>query len=86
MLYLHCLIRVPKDHTSSGVIGMSDCQRSTCNKNHTNPLATHCNDIIAQSVACHNASQYSELTLPSFTDSSRQVAVHFIWNWTSILS
>jgi hypothetical protein len=64
---------------SSGVNGLSDCQRSTCNENHTNPEVTHCNDIVsAQSVACQNASQYSELTLPSFTDSSKQVAVHFI--------
>jgi hypothetical protein len=60
-------------HISPGVNGVSVCNAYACNNvNHTNTIATSC---IETSV---DTSQYKELSLPKFSDSSKQVAVHFI--------
>jgi hypothetical protein len=67
-------------HVSPGVNGESVCNASACNNvNNTNTIVTSCNEnVSAQSETFVNTSQYSELSLPKFSDSSKQVAVHFI--------
>jgi hypothetical protein len=62
------------------VNGVSVCNVSACNNaNNTNTIATSCTEnLSAQSETCVDTSQYNELSLPKFSDSSKQVAVHFI--------
>jgi hypothetical protein len=62
------------------VNGESVCNVSACSiVNNTNTIATSCTEnVSAQSETFVNTSQYSELPLPTFSDSSKQVAVHFI--------
>ena len=67
-------------HILSGVNGVIVCNISACNNvNNTNTIATSCiENVSAQSVTSVDTSQYKELSLPQFCDSSKQVAVHFI--------
>jgi hypothetical protein len=67
-------------HIFPGVNGVSVCNVSACNNvNNTNTFATSCTEnIIAQFETFVNTSKYSELSLPKFSGSSKQVAVHFI--------
>jgi hypothetical protein len=53
---------------------------SACNNvNHTNTIATSCiENVSAQSETSVDTSQFKELSLPKFSGSSKQVAVHFI--------
>ena len=67
-------------HISPSVNGVSGCNVSRCNEvNNTSNIDISCADNVnAPSESVVNASQYSELALPKFCDSSKQVAVHFI--------
>ena len=60
--------------------GVSACNVSACNNvNNTNTVVTLCiENVSAQSETSVDTSQYNELSLPKFSDSSKQVAVHFI--------
>jgi hypothetical protein len=53
---------------------------SACNNvNNTNTIASSCTEnVSAQSETVVNTNQYSELSLVTFSDSSKQVAVRFI--------
>jgi len=64
-------------HISTGVNGVSDCNISACNSvNNTNTTTTSCTEnVSAQSETSLNTSQYNEITLPKFSDISKQVAV-----------
>jgi hypothetical protein len=67
-------------HISPGVNGESVCNVSACNNvNNTNTIATACTENVSvQSETFVNTSKYSKLSLHKFSDSSNQVAVHFI--------
>ena len=67
------------NHISSGVNGASVCNVSACNNvNNTNTNAiSYIENVSAQPETSVDTSQY-ELSLPKFSDSSKQVAVHFI--------
>jgi hypothetical protein len=68
------------NHISPGVNGASVCNVSACNNvNNTNTIATsYIENVSAQTETSVDTSQYNELSLPKFSDSSKQVAVHFI--------
>jgi len=65
---------------SVGVNGVSDSNTSRCNnvRNSSTVAVSGVEIVSAQSETYVDISQYNELSLPRFTDSSQQVAVHFI--------
>ena len=65
-------------HISPGVNGVIVSNVSACNNvNNTNTIATSCiENVSAQSETSVDTSQHNELSLPKFSDSSKQVAVH----------
>jgi hypothetical protein len=67
-------------HISPGVNGVSIYNETACNSvKNTNSIATSCiQNVIAHSETSVDTSQYNELSLPKCSDSSKQVAVHFI--------
>jgi len=67
-------------HISHGVNGVIVCNVSACNNvNNINTIVASCiESVIAQSETSVDISQYNELSLPKFSDSSKQVAFHFI--------
>jgi len=67
-------------HISPGVNGVTVRNISACNSvNNTNAIATSCTEnVSAPSETFCNTSWFSELSLPKFSDSSKQVAVYFI--------
>jgi predicted RNA-binding protein with PUA-like domain len=62
------------------VNGASAFNGSACNNvNNTNTIATsRIENVSVQSETSVDTSQYNELSLPTFSDSWKQVAVHFI--------
>jgi hypothetical protein len=67
-------------HISPGVNSVNVCNVSACDSvNATAASAVSCiKDVSAQSEKSVDTSQYNELSLPKFSDSSKQVVVHFI--------
>jgi hypothetical protein len=65
---------------SPGVKSVNFCNVSACdNVNATNASAASCiQDVNAQSEKSVDTSQYNELSLPKFSDSSKQAVFHFI--------
>jgi hypothetical protein len=65
----------------TGMDGVNTCDGSTCgdNVNVPDPSVNSCNNSVnAGSGLYENTSDFSELTLPTFTDSTSQVPLHFI--------
>jgi len=62
------------------VNGVSDSNNSSCNnlRNSSTIPVSDVERVSAQFETYVDSSQYNELSFPRFTDSSQQVAVHFI--------
>ena len=67
-------------HISPGANGVSFCNGTACNSvKNTNYIATSCiQNVRAHSETSVDTSQYNKLSLPKCSQSSKQVAVHFI--------
>ena len=77
-LFQNCAI--VSDNKTSRCNNVSDSNTSRCN-NVRYFITVHAlgvESVSAQSESYVDTSQYNEISLPRFTDSSQQVAVHFI--------
>jgi hypothetical protein len=74
---------VVSDTSGQGVNGANTCNMSTYNDsaNVHNQSVNSCTDNVnAGSRLYANNTDLNELTLPTFTNSTSQVPLHFIWN------
>jgi len=70
------------DTSVNGVNGVNACNMSTCSDSANVPdqSVNSCNNNVnAESGLYANNIDLSDLTLPTFTDSTSQVSLHFIW-------